>query len=139
MDVLISCGSYVDMSIFSDLPANIRAERRVDQLEILSHAHLFLTHCGMNSASEGLYMGVPELLFPQTGEQKAVARRVSELGAGMLLTPAEAKTAEGIHSAVLKALNDSSLRAAAEELRHDFTQSGGYRCAADFIEARLQH
>lgn len=44
-------------------------------------------------------MGVPELLFPQTGEQKAVARRVSELGAGMLLTPAEAKTAEGIHSA----------------------------------------
>ena len=139
MDVLISCGSYVDMSIFSDLPANIRAERRVDQLEILSHAHLFLTHCGMNSASEGLYMGVPELLFPQTGEQKAVARRVSELGAGMLLTPVEAKTAERIHSAVLKALNDSSLRAAAEELRRDFTQSGGYRCAADFIEARLQH
>lgn len=30
-------------------------------------------------------MGVPELLFPLTSEQRAVARRVAEVGAGKLL------------------------------------------------------
>lgn len=54
----------------------------VDQMAVLSISDAFITHCGMNSASEGLYYGVPLVLFPQTPEQDAVAKRTEELGAG---------------------------------------------------------
>lgn len=79
-------------------------------------------------------MGVPELLFPQTGEQKAVARRVSEVGAGVLLSEAQAKTGQGIKAAIKDVLNNPSLKSAAAEMRKDFKESGGYCRAADFIE-----
>ena len=105
-----------------------------DQLDVLAGASLFITHCGMNSASEGLYMGVPELLFPLTGEQQAVARRVQEMGAGRLLTPKEADDPAAIRRAIREALADGQLREAAAAMRADFLACGGPKEAADFIE-----
>ena len=64
---------------------------------MLQAAHLFVTHCGMNSASEGLYFGVPLVLYPQQAEQGLVARRVEELGAGLRLRRA---SPEAIRAAV---------------------------------------
>ena len=75
-ELLISCGRAFDAASLGPLPENVTVENYVNQMEVLSRASLFVTHCGMNSATEGLYMGVPELLFPLTGEQRAVARRV---------------------------------------------------------------
>ena len=68
-----------------DTPENIEIYDSVDQMAVLSIADAFITHCGMNSASEGLYFQVPLVLFPQTPEQGAVARRTEELGAGVRL------------------------------------------------------
>ena len=79
-------------------------------------------------------MGVPELLFPLTGEQQAVARRVQEMGAGRLLTPQEASDPEAIRRAVKEALADESLKAAGLAMRADFLACGGPKEAADFIE-----
>lgn len=76
VDVIISCGQSIDMASLGKLPDNVRAYDHVDQLEVLSRANAFITHCGMNSVSESLYMSTPMILFPQTNEQKAVARRV---------------------------------------------------------------
>lgn len=134
MDVIISCGSYVDIDIFGKLPDNIEVRRSVNQMEVLAGANLFVTHCGMNSASEGLYMGVPEVLFPQTGEQKAVARRVRELEAGIMLDVKASKSATGIREVIKEALNNENLKINAEALRKEFHESGGYKTAADFIE-----
>lgn len=50
---------------------------------------VFLTHCGMNSTLEALYYEVPLVMFPQTAEQRAVAKRVEELGAGEVFRKAE--------------------------------------------------
>ena len=36
----------------------------------------------MNSVSEGLALGVPLFLYPQSPEQGIIAARVAELGAG---------------------------------------------------------
>ena len=133
-DLLISCGRAFDPAQLGKLPENTRVEQYVDQLQVLAEASLFITHCGMNSASEGLYMGVPELLFPLTGEQQAVARRVQEMGAGRLLTPREAADPEAIRLAVREALSDEALKSAAAAMRADFLACGGYKEAADFIE-----
>jgi len=134
VDLLISCGKAFDPTVLGELPANVRVEHYVDQMEVLSRASLFVTHCGMNSASEGMWMAVPELLFPLTGEQRAVARRVSEVGAGVLLDEEDAKDAQKLKSAVLCALVDEGLSAGAARMREDLRSCGGPSAGADFIE-----
>ena len=132
--LLISCGRAFDRASLGALPENVRVEDYVNQMDVLAHASLFITHCGMNSASEGLYMGVPELLFPLTGEQRAVARRVEEMGAGRLLTEREASAPESLCTAIICALADETLRANAWRMREDFLSCPGAKGAADFIE-----
>ena len=63
----------------------------MDQIAVLQIADVFLTHCGMNSASEALYFGVPLVMLPQTPEQGGVYTRVLELGAGVKLDKPESR------------------------------------------------
>jgi len=133
-DALISCGNDFDAASLAPLPPNIRIEPSVDQMAVLSRASLFITHCGMNSASEGLYMGVPELLYPQTGEQRAVARRVREMGAGRMLPEADARDPGRLRTLVLEALGDEALKKAALDMRSDLRACGGAPAAADYVE-----
>ena len=139
VDLLISCGKAFDPTILGDLPANVRVEHYVDQMDVLSRASLFVTHCGMNSASEGMWMAVPELLFPLTGEQRAVARRVAEVGAGTLLDEGDAKDATKLKAAVLTALVDEDIAAGSAHMRDDLRSCGGPSGAADFIEQIAAH
>ena len=134
MELLISCGRAFDRASLGRLPENVQVLNYVNQMEILAKADLFITHCGMNSASEGLYMAVPELLFPLTGEQRAVARRVSETGAGRLLTEKEAARPDALRTAIKSAIADKALHDAAAEMRKDFLSCGGAKAAADFVE-----
>lgn len=131
VDVIISCGNAIDREALGLLPDNIRVYPYVDQLDVLSKADAFITHCGMNSVSESLYMATPMILYPQTGEQHAVARRTSEIGAGIILTD---DSADGIRSAVLKVLNNSAYGDAAKECSKDFRACSGAAGAAEFIE-----
>ena len=131
VDVLISCGNAVDREKLGALPANFELQAYVDQLDVLSRADVFITHCGMNSVSESLYMATPMVLDPQTGEQYAVAKRAAELGAGVLLKD---DSAAGIRTAVQNVLDNTSYRDAAAECGRDFRACSGVSGAADFIE-----
>ena len=133
-ELLISCGRAFDAASLGPLPENVTVENYVNQMEVLSRASLFVTHCGMNSATEGLTMGVPELLYPLTGEQRAVARRVREMGAGRLLERGEAASPQRLGTVIACALADEGLRFAALRMREDFLACPGPRGAADFIE-----
>lgn len=84
-------------------------------------------------------MGVPELLFPLTGEQRAVARRVAEVGAGVMLTEKAAGEAASLRKAVLSALADEHLREGAGRMRDDLRSCAGPVGAADFIEHVAGH
>ena len=131
-DVLISCGNAVDREKLGVPPENFRLQPYVDQLEVLSRADVFITHCGMNSVSESLYMAAPMVLYPQTGEQAAVAKRAAELGAGVLLKD---DSAGGIRAAVRKILDNASYRDAVAECGRDLRSCSGPSGAADFIES----
>lgn len=131
VDVIISCGRTFDQSSLGDLPNNISIYPYVDQLEILSKASVFITHCGMNSVSESLYMATPMVLYPQTGEQQAVARRVTEIGAGLLLTD---DSTDGIRIAVEEVLRNKNYVKSAKTCSDDFRSSSGPVGAATFIE-----
>lgn len=79
-------------------------------------------------------MGVPELLFPLTGEQRAVARRVAEVGAGRMLEEPVARGSAALREVVLAALSDDELRAGSIRMREDLRSCPGPAGAADFIE-----
>ena len=131
VDVVISCGNAVNRESLGVLPDNIHVYPCVDQLDILSKADVFITHCGMNSVSESLYMAAPMVLYPQTSEQKAVARRVTEIGAGTVLND---DSVGGIRSSVREILSNSAYRKAADECSADFRSCTGPAGAAEFIE-----
>ena len=122
VDAVLSCGSEAAVAALGELPDNVRAYPRVDQLAVLAEANAFVTHCGMNSVSESLYMAAPMVLYPQTAEQKAVAARTAELGAGV---PLEDDSAEGIRAAVRRVLGDPSFARAAEACSEDFRSCPG--------------
>ncbi len=130
-DIIMSCGKDTDISTLGKLPDNIKAYQYVNQLEVLSHADAFISHCGMNSASESLFMAVPLILFPQTGEQHAVARRAYELGAGRYL---KKYTPDYIRKAVEDVLGNKKYAEAAQKCSEDFRSCQGFKGAADFIE-----
>ena len=131
VDVLISCGKAVDPESLGKLPDNIRVEAYVNQPEVLAKANVFLTHCGMNSVSESLYMAAPMVLYPQTNEQRAVARRAFEMGAGVEL---KGDSPEEIRAAVLAVLKNPQYARAAAQCSRDFREAPGPKGAAEFIE-----
>lgn len=131
LDVIISCGNAVDENALGVLPENVKVYNRVDQLEVLSRADAFITHCGMNSVSESLYMATPMILYPQTSEQRAVARRAFELNSGVYLKDDSEK---GIIEAVRRVLETDSYKEWAAKLSEDFRSCKGAVGAAEFIE-----
>ena len=130
VNVVISCGNAVNRESLGALPDNIHVYPYVDQLDILSKADVFITHC-MNSVSESLYMAAPMVLYPQTSEQKAVARRVMEIGAGTALND---DSIDGIRASVHEILSNAAYGKAAEVCSTDFRSCTGAAGAAEFIE-----
>ncbi len=127
--VIISMGTNTEH--FDRIPGNIEIYDSVDQMAVLSIADAFITHCGMNSASEGLYFRVPLVLFPQTPEQGAVAKRTEELGAGVRLKSA---SEEDILEALKQVLSDPSYKNNAVKISDSFCSCGGAGEARAFLE-----
>lgn len=133
-EAVISIGHAVDPAALGNLPENVQVYPRVNQLEVLASADVFLTHCGMNSVSESLLCGVPMVLFPQHSEEESVAGRAEELGAGLRL---KRPAVHNIRQALEAVIADGQYKAAAQTIADDFARCGGAKEAADFIEARI--
>jgi len=128
--VMMSVGNMVSLDEFGALPENISVHPQVDQIAVLKEADAFVTHCGMNSVSEGLYFGVPLVMLPQTSEQGGVAERVLQLQAGMKL---EKMDSASILNAVKTILSDATYRENAEKIAEGFMRCSGAKGAADKI------
>ena len=128
---ILSVGNQVDISQFGKLPEGIAVYPSVDQIAVLEKADVFLTHCGMNSASEGLYFGVPLVMLPKTTEQGGVAARVEQLGAGIIL---KKTSPAAIREAIQTVLTDSQYRENAAKIAESFRSCPGAKGAADKIE-----
>ena len=127
--VIISMGTNTEH--FDHVPDNIEIHESVDQMAVLSISDAFITHCGMNSASEGLYFQVPLVLFPQTPEQGAVAKRTEELGAGVIL---KSISENDILTSLQKVLHEPSYKVNAVKISESFRACGGAKEALTFLE-----
>ena len=128
--IIMSVGSMVSLQEFGELPNNVSVYSHTDQIAVLSKADVFITHCGMNSVSEGLYFGVPLVMLPQTPEQNGVAERVLQLGAGIKLHSTDSIS---IRDAVNTVLSDSRYSSNADIIAESFRSCTGAKGAADKI------
>lgn len=134
--VILSVGNQISLDELSalikseDIRAEILIVPFIDQIAVLEKADVFLSHCGMNSVSEALYYEVPLVMFPQTNEQKGVAFRVDELGAGVYLKDT---SVERIKEAFSTVIVDSAYKKQAKEISEGFKKCGGYKAAVEKI------
>ncbi len=128
--VILSVGTLVSMEDFGVLPKNVMVLPHVDQIAVLQKADVFLSHCGMNSVNESLYFGVPLVMLPQTTEQRGVAERVRQLGAGVKL---EKTTPKAILQTVEEVLQNPIYRENAVKVAKGFQRCGGAKAVANKI------
>ena len=103
------------------IPENIRAYSFVPQIEVLGHADVFLTHCGMNSINEALSLGVPMVAMPFLNDQITNARRVVELGLGKKVRSFPSRGKE-LYQAVCDVYADAGYKRNAEAMRDAIRQ-----------------
>ncbi len=135
--VVMAVGRGTEVASLGALPDNVIVREYVPQLAILKRAELFLTHAGMNSVQEALYFGVPMMLYPQTGEQRFVAQRVVEVGAGELLPGSV--TPEGLRRAAQRVAGEPAYRSAARRIGESLRAAGGYARAVREVREGLVH
>jgi MGT family glycosyltransferase len=135
--VIMTTGKRIAPDSLGPLPENIAIYRWVPQVEVLKRADLFISHGGLNSIHDSLYLGVPLLLVPQQEEQTLNARRVVELGAGLMLKRSQ-RTAELIRDYATRLLGNSSFKAKARQVGETFREAGGAARAADAVEALVR-
>jgi MGT family glycosyltransferase len=105
------------------MPENIAIYGWVPQVEVLKHGSLFISHGGMNSAHDSLYLSVPLRLVPQQAELTMNATRVSELGTGLMLKKAQAVLTIRENAAQL--LTDAHFNVEAKCIGDSFRAAGG--------------
>ncbi|MCX7747689.1 MAG: glycosyl transferase [Clostridia bacterium] len=123
---LVSLGRQFSTDEFKGIPENFIVKDYVPQLKILRIADAFITHGGLNSVHEGLTNGVPLIVYPQQEEQRTVALRVREMGAGIYLKNPKQKNLIG---SLEKILNEKKFKDNCLALKTSFENSGGVKKA----------
>lgn len=85
--VVMTIGPYIEKSMLKCAElSNFTITNFANQVEELSKSDLFITHAGHNSVNDALLLGVPMICVPIQTDQFIVSKRVSELGAGIVLS-----------------------------------------------------
>jgi MGT family glycosyltransferase len=138
--VVLAVGAAIDVAALGTPPPNFVVLPTVPQLDVLQHASAFVTHGGMNSGLEGLWWGVPLIVIPQHLEQLAIGLHVAARGAGVVLrrhAAGQRVRVGDLRQALEPVLAEPRFRAAAQAEQATLHQYGGYRQAADEIQAVL--
>jgi len=103
--VLLTVGGDADLAALGPLPANAHVEPWLPQDDVLSHAAAVVGHGGYGTTLGALAHGVPLVLLPLfAGDQWRNARRVAQLGAGLLLEDGDRLAMEPPGPAVMAAV-----------------------------------
>jgi len=134
--VVMSVGRRVDLAALGRPPANFHVAAYVPApiVKLLQRATLAITHAGGNTVAECARAGVPQLMYPQAGDQFVWAEHLQQLGAGLRLTDADIN-ASRLRELAGRMMDEPSYRRAAAELSESVRKSGGTAQACDEILA----
>lgn len=116
VSVILNTGKVLPDSL-GRIPENIYAYSFVPQIEVLSHADVFLTHCGMNSINEALCFGVPMVAMPFINDQVTNAGRLVDLGVARKIHSFIQNTNE-IYDCVMEAADSKVMKEKAIEMKN---------------------
>jgi UDP:flavonoid glycosyltransferase YjiC (YdhE family) len=108
--LLVTVGRDQDPAALGPVAPNVHVARWIPQADVLAHADALICHGGSGTVTGTLAAGVPAVVVPFIADQHHNARRVSELGAGVML---DAEDIVRLPDAVRSLLADSSYREAA--------------------------
>jgi UDP:flavonoid glycosyltransferase YjiC (YdhE family) len=115
VDVLVTVGSDGDPGALAPLPANATVERFVPQASLLPGCAVVVHHGGGGTTFGALAHGLPQVVLPQGADNFTNARLLEASGASCTLLPDEV-TGDAVRDAVRRALDDASMRTAAQAL-----------------------
>ena len=120
----------------SAMPDNVRIACWLpSQIAVLAHPQVkaFVSHCGINSVHESLSLGVPIVGLPFLADQRDMAMRVQDAGAGLVLDKVSF-SASSLSAAIRRVLDEPRFAEAIPAIQDSFTAAGGVSRAADLIE-----
>jgi MGT family glycosyltransferase len=134
--VVMSVGRRVDPDSLGPVPANFLLTPFVQApiAKLLERAALVIHHAGANTVQECARAGVPQLMFPQAGDQFMLADLVQQHGAGIRLGVEDIESTR-LRELVQKVMSDTGYYAAAGVLRASVRTSGGTTQACNEILA----
>lgn len=136
VQVVMSVGRRVDLATLGATPANfiVAPYFPVPIVKLLSRCALVINHAGANTLEESARAGVPQLMYPQAGDQFVLADLVQQLGAGLRLTDADIEAGR-LRALAFQIIGDPGFRKAAARLQQSVQQTGGTAQACDEILA----
>ena len=106
--VILSIGKYHKVEELGELPDNIFAYNYVPQLQVLKQTDVFITHGGINSINEALFLfKLPLIIIPQDSEQFDNSLLVEKFNAGIYLKE-DNLTPEILKDSVIKFLENKN-------------------------------
>jgi MGT family glycosyltransferase len=116
VDAVMTVGRNNDPNDLEPLPQNVRVERHLSQVQLLSRSSLAITHGGAGSTLAALAFGLPLLVLPRGApSQRRLALRCAEVGAALVLDRDQA-TPEAIGDAIGRLLEDDRYQASARRI-----------------------
>ena len=121
------------------LPDEFRVRSRLPLLSTIAQPEVkvVISHCGAGAAMEALAFGKPLVCVPFFGDQRDVAQRVVDAGAGVLIEPRRLSE-ERVRKAV-RDVDSESFRTAAARAGAQLRAPGGVQAAALAVEAWAAH
>jgi UDP:flavonoid glycosyltransferase YjiC (YdhE family) len=120
--VLLTTGHGVDDGALVPPGPHVHVARWVPQADVLAHASAVVCHGGSGTVLGALAAGVPLVITPLFADQPENARRVAEVGAGVVVRSRDASGPAGaidpgdLRRAITRVLDDPAPGAAARRL-----------------------
>ncbi len=135
VEVIITTGNQRDSDVLgtAPLPPNVHATSWLSHGELLPRCAALVTVGGKATVLAAAESGVPMVIVPTSWDKPDNARRVTETGAGIRISPRRL-TAETLRDAVREVMSGPSYRAAAQRLATLLADAPGPARAAELLE-----
>jgi MGT family glycosyltransferase len=84
---LVSLGRHFRPEQLGPIPRNVQVVEFAPQIQVLLQTRVAITHGGLNTVKECLFLGVPMVVVPFMHDQPGNAARVAYHGAGTVVRP----------------------------------------------------
>jgi len=135
LELIITTGEQRDASSLGPgaSASNVHVARWLSHGELLPRCSVLVTVGGKATVLAAAEAGVPMVVVPTTWDKPDNARRVTETGAGIRLSPRRL-SAEALRAAVREVLDEPSYREAAGRLAAELAEAPGPSRAAELLE-----